>query len=363
MKNIFKLTILDRYIIKKFLGTFVFSIALIISISVVFDINEKIDKFITNNASLHEIVFDYYLNFIPYYANLFSPLFVFIAVIFFTSKLASNSEIIAILSNGISFKRLLKPYMISATIIAIVTFIFGSFIIPPSNVKRVQFEDTYVRKKSVDYASKIQLQAAPGVIAYFGSYDNSTKTGYSFSLDKFNDNHLESRLTANKIEYDSAYQWTIKNYQIRDFQGLEETITSGTSIDTTLYITPRDFLISETDHQLMTTPNLSKYIKSQRRRGIGNIQAFEIEYHSRFASIMSAFILTIIGAALSARKVKGGMGLNIGIGLALSMGYILFMTISATFAVSGLVSPIIAAWIPNVLFSIIAMFIYTKAPN
>ena len=363
MKNIFKLTILDRYIIKKFLGTFVFSIVLIISISVVFDINEKIDKFITNNASLHEIVFDYYLNFIPFYANLFSPLFVFIAVIFFTSKLASNSEIIAILSNGISFKRLLKPYMISATIIAIVTFIFGSFIIPPSNVKRVQFEDTYVRKKSVDYASKIQLQAAPGVIAYFGSYDNSTKTGYSFSLDKFNNNHLESRLTANKIEYDSAYQWTIKNYQIRDFQGLEETITSGTSIDTTLYITPRDFLISETDHQLMTTPNLSKYIKSQRQRGIGNIQAFEIEYHSRFASIMSAFILTIIGAALSARKVKGGMGLNIGIGLALSMGYILFMTISATFAVSGLVSPMIAAWIPNVVFSIIALFIYTKAPN
>lgn len=363
MKNIFKLTILDRYIIKKFLGTFVFSIALIISISVVFDINEKIDKFITNNASLHEIVFDYYLNFIPYYANLFSPLFVFIAVIFFTSKLAANSEIIAILSNGISFKRLLKPYMISATIIAIVTFIFGSFIIPPSNVKRVQFEDTYIRKKSVDYASKIQMQAAPGVIAYFGSYDNASKTGYSFSLDKFNDNHLESRLTANKIEYDSAFQWTIKNYQIRDFQGLEETITSGESIDTTLYITPRDFLISETDHQLMTTPDLSKYIKSQRQRGIGNIQAFEIEYHGRFASIMSAFILTIIGAALSARKVKGGMGLNIGIGLALSMGYILFMTISATFAVSGLVSPIVAAWIPNVLFSIIALFIYTKAPN
>jgi lipopolysaccharide export system permease protein len=253
--------------------------------------------------------------------------------------------------------------MISATIIAIVTFIFGSFIIPPSNAVRIDFENKYVRKKSVDYASKIQMQAAPGVIAYFGSYDNATKTGYSFSLDKFDNNHLESRLTASKIEYDSAFHWTIKDYQIRDFEGLEETITSGESIDTTLYITPRDFLISETDHQLMNTPDLSKYIKSQRQRGIGNIQAFEIEYHNRFASIMSAFILTIIGASLSARKVKGGMGLNIGIGLALSMGYILFMTISATFAVSGLVSPIIAAWIPNVLFSIIALFIYTKAPN
>lgn len=363
MKNIFKLTILDRYIIKKFLGTFVFSIILIISISVVFDINEKIDKFITNNASLQEIIFDYYVNFIPYYANLFSSLFVFIAVIFFTSKLASNSEIIAILSNGISFKRLLKPYMISATIIAIITFVFGSFIIPPSNVKRINFENQYVRKKSVDYASKIQMQAAPGVIAYFGSYDAINKTGYNFSLDQFDENRLESRLTARKILYDSAYHWTIKDYQIRDFEGLEEDITSGESIDTTLYITPRDFLISETDHQLMTTPGLYKYIESQKKRGIGNMQAFEIEYHSRFASIMSAFILTIIGASLSSRKVKGGMGLNIGIGLVLSMGYILFMTISATFAVSGMMSPMIAAWIPNILFSFIALFIYTKAPN
>ena len=359
----FGLTILDRYIIKKFLGTFVFSIILIISISVVFDINEKIDKFITNNASFQEIVFDYYLNFIPYYANLFSSLFVFIAVIFFTSKLASNSEIIAILSNGISFKRLLKPYMISASIIAIVTFVFGSFIIPPSNVKRIDFENKYVKKKSVDYASKIQMQAAPGVIAYFGSYDNASKTGYNFSLDEFDENKLVSRLTANKILYDSAFHWTIQDYQIRDFEGLEEKITSGETIDTTLYIKPRDFLISETDHQLLTTPALFRYVKSQKQRGIGNIQAFEIEYHTRFASIMSAFILTLIGASLSARKVKGGMGMNIGIGLALSMGYILFMTISASFAVSGLVSPMIAAWIPNVVFTIIALFIYTKAPN
>ena len=361
--KMFKLTILDRYIIKKFLGTYVFSIVLIISISVVFDINEKIDKFITNNASLNEIVFDYYLNFIPYYANLFSSLFVFIAVIFFTSKLASNSEIIAILSNGVSFKRLLKPYMISAAIIAIITFAFGSFIIPPSNVKRIDFENKYVSKKRVDYASKIQMQAAPGVIAYFGSFDNASKTGYNFSLDEFDENKLVSRLTSSRILYDSAYHWTIKDYQIRNFEGLEENITSGKSIDTTLYITPRDFLISETDHQLLTTPALFRYVESQKKRGIGNIQAFEIEYHTRFASIMSAFILTLIGASLSSRKVKGGMGMNIGIGLALSMGYILFMTISATFAISGLVSPMIAAWIPNILFSFIALFIYTKAPN
>lgn len=253
--------------------------------------------------------------------------------------------------------------MISASIIAIVTFVFGSFIIPPSNVKRIDFENKYVKKKSVDYASKIQMQAAPGVIAYFGSYDNASKTGYNFSLDEFDENKLVSRLTSNKIMYDSAFHWTIQDYQIRDFEGMEEKITSGETIDTTLYITPRDFLISETDHQLLTTPALFRYVKSQKQRGIGNIQAFEIEYHTRFASIMSAFILTLIGASLSARKVKGGMGMNIGIGLALSMGYILFMTISASFAVSGLVSPMIAAWIPNVVFTMIALFIYTKAPN
>ena len=253
--------------------------------------------------------------------------------------------------------------MISAAIIAIITFTFGSFIIPPSNVKRIDFENKYVRKKSVDYASKIQMQAAPGVIAYFGSFDNANKTGYNFSLDEFDENKLVSRLTANKILYDSAFHWTINDYQIRNFEGLEENITSGETIDTTLYITPRDFLISETDHQLLTTPALFRYVESQKRRGIGNIQAFEIEYHTRFASIMSAFILTLIGASLSSRKVKGGMGMNIGIGLALSMGYILFMTISATFAVSGMVSPMIAAWIPNILFSFIALFIYTKAPN
>lgn len=363
IKGFFKFLRLDRYIIKKFLTTYVFMIALIISIAVVFDINEKIDKFISNNAPLKAIVFDYYLNFIPYYANLFSQLFVFIAVIFFTSKLANNSEIIAMLSNGISFRRLLRPYMIGAAIIALISFVFGSFIIPPANRSRIQFEDTYVKKRFVDYESKIQLQVEPGVIAYFGSYDNNAKTGYNFSLDTFDSLQLVSRLTARSIRYDSVYHWTINNYQIRDFDGLKERISEGTAIDTTLRIVPRDLLISEKDAQLMTTPQLQTYIRSQKKRGMGNIQNFEIEYHNRYASILSAFILTLIGAALSARKVKGGMGVNIGIGLALSMGYILFTTISDSFAVSGAMSPFIAAWIPNLIFAIIALFLYTRAPS
>lgn len=364
MKIFQKLFKLDFYIIKKFLGTYIFMIILIISIAVVFDINEKIDKFLTNNAPLNEIIFNYYLNFIPYYANLFSPLFIFLAVIFFTSKMANNSEIIAILSNGISFKRLLKPYMVSALILAIFTFIFGGYIIPPANKSRIEFEQKYIdprKRKTGD--QDIQFMIAPGTIAYFGNFDINTNTGYNFSIDHFDSLQLVSRLTAKSIRYDSAFQWTIQNYQIRDFDGLTEEISTGTNIDSTLKIVPNDFIIAKTDQQLMTSPRLRQYISSQKSRGMGNIQPFQIEYHSRIASALSAFILTIIGASLSARKVKGGMGLNIGIGLGLSMAYILFMTISSTFAVSGVMSPLVAAWIPNLIFSGIAIYIYRKAPN
>lgn len=355
---------LDWYIIKKFLGTYVFMILLIISIAVVFDINEKIDKFMTNNATLEGIVFDYYLNFIPYYTNLFSPLFVFLAVIYFTSKMSNNSEIIAILSTGISFRRFLKPYMMSAFIIAVFTFIFGGYIIPKANATRIEFEHTFVdprKKKTGD--RDIQFKVGPGTIVYFGNFDLASNTGYNFSMDHFDNLNLNSRLTAQSIKYDSAYNWTIRNYQVREFDGLIETIHTGSSIDTVLQIVPNDFIIASSDQQMMTSPDLRNYIKSQKERGMGNIQPFQIEYHSRIAMVFSAFILTIIGASISARKVKGGMGLNIGIGLALSMAYILFMTVSSTFAIKGGMSPLIAAWIPNIFFSGIAFYLYKRAPN
>lgn len=362
------LTILDRYIIKKFLGTYIFSIMLIISIAVVFDINEKLDKFLNNNAPLYEIVFHYYLNFIPYYTNLFSALFVFIAVIFFTSKLADNSEIIAMLSNGMSFKRLMKPYMISAGIIAIFSFVLSSFIIPPANKKRIEFQNKYVKDKSVDYATSIQLQVEKDVVLYMGNYDNKTREGRDLSLDKFNGKELESRLVASRITYDSAYTWTIKNYMIREFKGMREVITTGTELDTTINVIPSDFLASVNDIEQMTSPHLYEYIERQKAKGqvnVGNVSLtqFEIEFHKRFASMFSAFILTLIGASLSARKVKGGMGLNIGIGLGLSVSYILFQTVSSSFAVSGTMPPWLAVWIPNVVFIFIAGFLYTRAPN
>ncbi len=359
-----KLPRLDWYIIKKFLGTYIFMITLILSIAVVFDINEKIDKFMSSGVTLKEIIFDYYVNFVPFYANLFSPLFIFLAVIFFTSKMAGNSEIIAILSNGISFKRLLRPYMISAAVIAAITFVLGSYIIPPANETRINFENTYIDPRQRKIGDRdIQFRVGDGTIVYFGNFDFESKTGYNFSIDHFDSLRLVSRLTAQSIVYDSAFHWTIRNYQIRDFDGLKENITNGESIDTIIQIVPNDFVIAKTDQQMMTTSQLSRYVKSQKERGMGNIQAFQIEYHSRFASVFSAFVLTLIGASISARKVKGGMGLNIGIGLALSMAYILFMTISSSFAIKGNMSPFLAAWIPNIVFSIIAYFLMKKAPN
>ncbi|MDR1720428.1 MAG: LptF/LptG family permease [Dysgonamonadaceae bacterium] len=363
MTSRFGLKIIDWYIIKKFLGTYIFTILLVIAIAVMFDFNEKIDKFIKNAAPTHAIIYDYYFNFIPYFINLFSPLFIFIAVIFFTSKIADNSEIIAILSSGISFNRLMRPYMISATVISLITLGLNSFIIPNGNVKRIEFENKYVKPKKTDYASNIQLEIEPGVIMFFDRFDNSLSTGYRISLEKFDGKELVSRLTAQSIHYDSAYHWTINNYMIRNFIGLKEEISLGTKLDTTLAIIPSDLLISVYDNEQMTTPKLRSYIERQKKRGIGNIQSFEIEYHKRFSMAFAAFVLTIIGVSISARKMKGGMGLNIGLGLLLSFSYILFMQISFSFAVSGQASVFLAVWIPNFLYTLIAIWLYRYAPK
>ena len=361
MKKFF--LIIDWYIIKKFLGTYLFTIALIIAITIVIDVNARIDNFIKTSPTLHAIVFDYYMNFIPYFVNLFSPLFVFIAVIFFTSKLADNSEIIAMMASGLNFNRLIRPYLISAAVIAICTFLLNSYVIPPANITRIDFESKYIKNKKVDYATNIQLEVEPGIIAHFSSFDNSTRRGRDFSLDKFDGKKLVSRLTAKNIVWDSAYHWTIQNYMIRNFVGMREEISRGEQIDTVLTIVPSDFMISVSDAEQLTTPKLKEYIDRQKKRGIGNMQPFEIEYHKRYAMTFAAFILTIIGASLSSRKIKGGMGFNIGIGFALSFSYVLFMQISSSFAVSGAVSPFVAVWIPNILYLGIAAYLYTKAPR
>ena len=358
---------LDKYIIAKFIGTYIYSIALIISISIVFDVNENLSKFSTYHAPLKAIIFDYYLNFIPYFSNLFSPLFVFIAVIFFTSKLAGNSEIIAMLSTGMSFNRLMRPYMISAALISGLTFYLGAYVIPKGNVVRQDFESRYKNNKKNTSADNVQMQVGKGIIAYIEHYDNVTKTGYNFSLDKFENKKLVSHMTSSMIQYDtisdSKFHWTINNYTIRTLKGMREHISRGSKIDSMIVMEPIDLVFSKGQQETFTSPELKDYITKQRNRGSSNVVQYEVEYHKRIASSFASFILTTIGASLSSRKRKGGMGLYLGIGLALSFTYIMFQTVSATFAINANTPPILAAWIPNIVFVFIAYFCYRHAPK
>ena len=364
------LTRLDRYIVTKFIGTYIYSIILIISIAIVFDVNENLSKFSTYGAPLKAIAFDYYANFVPYFANLFSPLFVFIAVIFFTSKLAGNSEIIAMLAAGVSFKRLMRPYFLSAAsaaLIALVNYYLGAYIIPHGNIIRQDFEAKYKNADKITSASNVQLMVGPGVIAYIQQYDDKTKSGYGFSLDKFEKKKLVSHMTASTIRYDTIsedrFHWKAQNYKIRTLKGLREEIKSGSVIDTLIHMEPMDLVFSKGQQETLTSDELRQYISKQTERGSSNVVQYEVEYHKRIATSFASFILTIIGASLSSRKRKGGMGVSLGIGLGLSFSYILLQTISATFAINADTPPILAAWIPNILYAIIAYFCYRQAPN
>ena len=358
---------MDRYIIYKFIGTYFYSILLIISISIVFDVNENLAKFTNYHAPLRAIVFDYYANFVPYFANLFSPLFVFIAVIFFTSKLAGNSEIIAMLACGMSFKRLLRPYLISAAIIALLNFYLGSYVIPKGTVVRHDFESLYKNNKKNTSASNIQLMVDKGVVAYLSQYDDIRKTGYGFALYKFENKKMVSQMNASVVQYDTIaeerYHWKARNYKIRTLKGMREQITSGAEIDTLIQMEPMDLVFSKGQQETFTSPELLRYISKQQQRGSSNVVQYEVEYHKRIASSFASFILTIIGVSLSSRKRKGGMGLYLGIGLGLSFTYILLQTVSATFAINAGTPPMLAAWIPNILYAFIAYFCYRQAPN
>ena len=359
--------VLDWYIIRKFIGTYIYSIALIISISIVFDVNENLAKFSQYHAPLKAVVFDYYANFVPYFANLFSPLFVFIAVIFFTSKLASNSEIISMLAAGVSFKRLMRPYMISCVLISTLSFFLSAYIIPHGTVIRQNFETMYKNKKKNTSADNVMLQVDRGVIAYIQHYDNTMKKGYGFSLDKFENKKLVSHMTAMEAQYDTIsdpkYHWTLSNWKVRELRGLKEHITSGMKRDTVIQMEPTDLVYSKGQQETFTSPELKEYISKQMDRGSSNVVQYQVEYHKRIASSFASFILTTIGLSLSSRKRKGGMGMYLGIGLALSFGYIMLQTVSSTFAINANTPPIIAAWIPNIIFAIVAYFCYKKAPN
>lgn len=354
---------IDIYIIKKFLGTFFFALGLIILVSIVFDFSEKIDDFIEKKAPLNAIVFQYYLNFIPYFSNLFSFLFVFIAVIFFTSKMAMHTEIIAILSCGISYRRFMVPYFIAASLIALLTFWLGHYVIPKSNVGRLKFEEQYLKKHYRSPDKNIHKQISPGVFVYIKNYNTTADHGTRFSMETIKDGKLVSKMMADFIRWDTTKQkWRIHNYWIREIHGLSETITEGDDLDTTLNLYPAEFKRPHTIVESMTTPDLKDFIKEESSRGQSDTYYF-IELYRRTAAPFAVFILTIIGVSLSSRKIRGGMGMHIGFGIALSFSYILFMQVSKEFSISGDLKPIVAVWIPNILFAVIAMVLYKLAPK
>jgi len=351
---------IDFYITKKFLGTFFYAITLILSIAVVFDMSENLDEFLSKNLPVKDIIFDYYFNFIPYFANLFSPLFTFIAVIYFTSKMAYNTEIIAILSSGVSYRRLMLPYMVSAFILAVFSYSLGNYIIPPATKTLNDFRLTNIENARIGVERNIHRQIEPGVYIYIGNY-NPNDIGYDFTLEKFEGARLVEKLTAENISWDKqSGKWVINTYWKRTILEDREILENGYRIDTTLNMKPEEFRVKKNEMETYITPDLNVEIRRMKSRGVNSV-AWEIEKHKRMAIPFSTFILTIIGVGLASRKVKGGLGFHLGLGLALSFSYILFMQVSTVFAVSGTVPVVIAMWIPNILYSVIAFFVFRWA--
>jgi lipopolysaccharide export system permease protein len=357
-----KLKKLDRYIMGKFLGTFFYALILIICIVVIFDISEKIDDFIEKQTPIRIIITEYYFNFIPYFTNLFSSMFVFISVIFFTSKMAGDSEIIAILSSGVSYRRLMLPYFLSAFILFIFSALLINWVIPPANKDRLAFEEKYIRIRYTNKEHNIHRQILPGQFIYIENYNNTYNIGYKFSSEKFEDGKLKSKLISESIQWDSTKNiWTILNYYIRDYKQGKEIITQGKRIDTVLNMYPSDFSQRNNVVESMNYNELNDFIDSETRKGTENVILWKIEKHKRVAFPFSTFILTLIGVTLSSRKTRGGIGLNIGLGILLAFTYIMFMQVSTVLATNANMNPLIAVWIPNILYSIIGIYLYTKA--
>jgi lipopolysaccharide export system permease protein len=335
------------------------------SIAVVFDTAEKIDDFVESHAPLKAIIFDYYLNFIPYFAILYSHLFTFIAVVFFTSKLAYRTEIIAILGSGVSYRRLLWPYMVGATIIAIFSYTFTNFVVPNSNKVRLEFEEHYIHSRPVSYNYRnIHKQVMPGVVIYMESYSNSSNTGDKFSMEKFENGVLVSKLQSEFMNWDSTKKkWTIHDYYIRTIDGYKEKITKGATIDTSLNIYPDDFRRRSNVVESMNLFELNKFIAQVELQGGENLETYKIEKYKRLALPLSTYILTLIGVCVSSRKTRGGTGLHIGIGMGFCFSYIVFMQFSSQFAISGTLNPLLAVWMPNIVYAGIAYYLYRKAPK
>ena len=356
---------LDIYIIKKFLGTFFFALLMVICVIIVFHISEKLEDFLKNNAPMKAIVFDYYLNLVPYLANMLSPLFIFIAVIFFTSKMASNSEIVAILSGGVKFNRLLRPFLICAFFLSGLSYYLNNFLIPSANKDRLAFEEVYYRNKLRNFDKDIHVKIDDGTFIYMSNFVVDLNLGNNFSLEKFNSNgELSYKLLSDNAKWDTTNnQWMVTNFVEREINGLEETIKSGSKKYLDINLKPEEFKRRTNYVIAMDYFELNDFIEEQIFKGSQQVVLYQIEKHQRIAYPFATFILTLIGVSISSRKVRGGIGLHIGLGLLISFSYILFLRVSSTFAINSGMPVILAVWIPNILYSILAFYLIKKAPK
>lgn len=356
--------IIDWYIIRKFLGTFFFTLALIIVIVIIFDVSEKIDDFIKYQAPLKAIIFNYYFTFIPFFVNLFSPLFTFIAVVYFTSRLAYNTEIIGILGGGVSFKRFMAPYLVSSIIIGLLSFYLANFLIPVTNKIKNDFEAQYLRNQFHKTKYNIHVQNSPGEILYVESFNVYDKLGYNFSLEKFGKDGLELKMTADKITYDTLTgHWQIRNYIQRELGANGDKFTHGKLIDTIFNVKPIDFSDALQPIETMNFMELRRFIKGEKEKGSPKVKFYEVDKHKRMAFPFSTIILTFIGVSLSSRKLREGIGLQIALGIIISFSFIVIMQVSTVFSTFGTLKPWIAVWIPNMLFSLLAGYLIFKAPK
>ena len=357
--------ILDRYIIKKFLVTFFFAIFLLSAIAIVIDITEKIDEFIDNKAPLHAVIFDYYINFIPWIGLMLAPIFVFISVVYFTSRLTENTEIICMLNGGVSFYRLLYPYMFTAVLLTGVFTLYNHQLLPKSNKVKIAFEEKYASKKEQRTSDiNYHFQIGKDTFIYTQSFDINANTGYKFTMEEIKDLNQKFKFAADNIQWDTTLKkWKLQNWTFRKNIGNRDTVSKGVDTVMRLPITYKEYAKQDYDIERMTTKELSKFIVDQIHKGNANVKVYEVEKYRRTAIPFSTIILTLIAVAMTTKKVRNGMGLYIVAGMLLSGAYIIIQQFSTVFATKGDLNPLIAVWIPNFIFGIIAVFLIIRAPK
>ena len=354
---------IDWYISKKFIMTFFLSLLLIIIIVIIFDLSEKIDYFVKNDAPLKAIIFDYYCNYIPYLVNMFASLFVFITVIFFTSRMAANSEIIAILSCGVSFHRMIVPFLASAALIALLSLGLTFFIIPHANATRVEFEAKYIKRNNTYNLRDLHYQISPGQFVYIESFSRWNNTAYKFTIEDMDGHRLTRKVSAETAVWDSTMAgWHLNKVFIRDYtSGLKDNVSFKEQQDTVIALQIKDLFNNEKTVETLNIRELNDLIATQKMRGDANVMYAAIERQRRVTMPFSVLILTIIGVSLSARKRRGGIGWNIAIGIALAFSYIFFLRMSEMFVYTDTLPPGVAMWLPNLLYAVIAYFLYKQA--